>query len=242
MKKSLLPHLLLILLLTLITPVYASVELKATIGQEIDVTFDFRNMNSTIYGVIRDELERDETKIPETIRENLAERNLTDVEYRWEPVYSNDAEKSVTVRFLLWGSDVLNFTYSRETMRRTCRVRTDWRKFELNFSDDFSLSFTEYFGKPVSDWDFENENYPTYYYNYTDAVPFDPVCYFILPKEATEIHIAEDMETIVFELPPSLGESLLNSPFLILGAIIVANIVAFLYRRIRKSEGQGLES
>ena len=154
----------------------------------------------------------------------------------------NDAEESITVRFHLSGSDIVALTFSGATMRRTYHVRTDWRKFELYITEDFSLNFTEYFGKPLSDWSFENEMNPTYYYNYTNTASFDPVCYFIIPSEATEVHIAEDMETIVFELPLSLGESLLNSPFLILGAIIVAIIIAFLYRTIRRSEEQELES
>lgn len=239
MKKLVLLYLVLILIFTLVTPIYASVEIKATIGQDIHVIFIFQNV--TAYETIKDNELIDELTIPEIIRGNLGERNLTNVDPpRWEPVDFNDAEKSITVRFYLSGSDILNLTFSTETMRRTFRVRTDWRKFELNLTDDFSLNFTEYFGKPMSDWNFENETYPTYFYNYTGTVPFDPVCYFMLPREATEVHV-EDMETIVFELPPSLGESLLNSPFLILGAIIVAIIIAFLYRTIRKSEKHELE-
>ena len=246
MKTFVLSHLAIILLLTLITSVQASVELKATIGQDIHVMFNFQNV--TAYETIKDQI--DEFTIPDIIRSNLEEQNLTNVEFRWEPVYFNDAEKSVSVRFYLSGSDILNFTFSTETMRRTYRVRTDWRKFELNLTHDFSLNFKEYFGKPISmspPWqlinytDLENRTYPTYYSNYTSPSPYDPECYFILPREATEVHV-EDMETIVFELPPSLGESLLNSPFLILGAIIVANIIAFLYRSIRRRGEHDLES
>lgn len=242
MKRLLLFPLAVILLLALTTAVYASVELEAKIGEEIDVTMNFRALNSTIYGLIRDEIENNETKIPETIRKNLEARNLTDVEYHWQPVYFNDAENSITVSFSLSGSDILNLTFSTDTMRRTFHVRTDWRRFELNLTDDFSLDFMEYFGRPLSDWNFEDETYLGYYYNYTGTVPFDPICYFILPGEATEVHIADDMETIVFELPPSLGESLLNSPFLILSSIIVAIIVSSLYRSVRKRAEQGSES
>ena len=240
MKKPIQLNLVLVLILTLVTPVYASVELKATIGEDIHVVFNFQNV--TAYETIKAEELINETTIPEIIRASLEERNLTDVEFYGEPVVFNDTEKSITVSFHLSGSDILNFTFGVETMRRRFRVRTDWRKFELNLTENFSLDFAEYFGKPLSDWDFDNKTYPTYYCNYTGAVPFDPVCYFILPREATEVHIDEDMETIVFELPPSLGESLLNSPFLILGAIIVANIIALLYRSVRKSEEQETRS
>ena len=237
MKKSVLPCLALILILTLISPVYASVEVRATIDEVVHVVFNFGNI--THYEEIKNVIT--EFTIPEVILNNLEERNLTDVEYGWEPVDFNDSEKAITVRFHLSGSDIIKFTFSTETMRREFRVRTDWRKFELNLTENVSLNFAEYFGRPLSMWEFENETYPTYYHNYTGTIPFDPACYFILPKEATEVHV-EDIETIVFELPPSLEESLLNSPFLILGAIIVAIIVASLYRTVRKSEEHEVES
>jgi hypothetical protein len=242
MRKLVLTHLVLILVLTLTTSVNASVELKATVSQGIDVTLSFRNMNSTVYGALRAELETNETKIPEIIRGNLARRNLTNAQYRWEPVEFNDAENSITVRFYLSGSDILDLTFSEEKMRRTYHVKTDWRKFKLNITKDLSLDFTEYFGKPISEWNFDNETYPTYHYNYADASSFDPACFFILPKEATKVHIGEDMETIIFELPLSFEESLLNSPFFILGAIIVVIIIASLYRTTGKRGEPKVES
>ena len=242
MKRLLLFPLAVILLLTLTVPAYASVELEAKMGEQIDVTMIFEELNSTIYAMIKDEIENNETKIPDTIKKNLEKRNMTNVEYQWKPADFNDAENTITVSFSLSGSDILNFTFSTDTMRRTFHVRTDWRKFEVNLTNNFSLDFTEYFGRPLSDWTLEDTPYLAYYYNYTGTVPLDPTCYFILPEEATEVHIADDMETIVFELPPSLGESLLNSPFLVLGAIIVAIIVSSLYRSVRKRKEQGPES
>lgn len=242
MRNLLLFPLAVILLLTLTAPACAFVELEAKVGEQIDVTMIFEELNSTIYGMIKDEIENNETKIPDTIKKNLDERNLTNVEYHWKPASFNDAESSITISFALSGKDILNSTFSEETMKRRFHVRTDWRKFELDLTDDFSLDFTEYFAKPLSDWSFENETYLGYYYEYNGTVPVDPICYFILPGEATRVHIAEDMETIVFDLPLSLGESLLNSPFLILGAIVVAIIASSLYRSVRKQEEQGSES
>ncbi len=228
------------LLLTLTRPVYASVELEAIIDQNVQVTLDLRNINSTIYEIIKERNLINE--IESIIISNLEEKDLENVDFGLpsEPLTFNDTEKSISVRFHLSGSDILSYKVNTETMRRTCRVRTDWREFELNITEDFSLNFTEYFGRPMSGWNFENKAYPTYYYNYTGTIPLDPVCYFILPKEATDVHV--EGETIVFELPLSLADSLLSSPFLILGAIVVAIIVASLYRTVRKSEEQSLES
>ncbi len=237
MKNFALSCLILLFLLTLIAPAYASVEVRATIGEVVHVVFNLGNV--TDYEEIKSVIT--ELTIPEVIVSSLEERNLTDVQYGWEPLDFNDAEKAITAGFSLSGSDIVEFTFSTETLRREFRVNTDWRKFELNLTENVSLDFAEYFGRPVSLWEFESETYPTYYHNYTGAVAFDPTCYFILPKEATQVHV-EDIETIVFELPPSLGESLLNSPFLIFGGIIVAIIVASVYRSVRKSEKGGLES
>jgi len=111
-------------------------------------------------------------------------------------------------------------------------MRTDWRNFHINITDEFSLDFTEYFGKPVSQWNFENMTRPTYYYNYTGSSSFDPSCYFILPAAATNVQAVED--TIIFDLPMPFEDSLLNSPFLILGALIVVIIAFSLYRKVKK--------
>ena len=234
MKKPALLCLALILL-TLLTPVYASVELTAVIGQDIDVTLDLRHLNTTLYQALKDQLQNNATKIPEIIRENLMDQNLTRVEYRLEPVAFDDAAKAITIRFQLSGSDIVTITFSEEAIRRIYHVKTEWRKFELAITSEFSLSFTEYFDEPLSEWSFENETYPTYYYNCTDTAAVDPVCYFILPAEATAIRI--EGETIVFELNhTSLGEALLNSPFLILGAIMIAVLISSLYGTISKRE------
>jgi hypothetical protein len=74
--------------------------------------------------------------------------------------------------------------------------------------------------------------HPAYYHNFTGSTLLDPLCYFILPAEATNVRAVED--TIIFELPPSFEDSMLNSPFLILGALIVVITAFSLYRKVRK--------
>ncbi len=73
---------------------------------------------------------------------------------------------------------------------------------------------------------------PAYYYNFTDSGNFDPVCYIVLPAAATDVQVIGDV--IIFEIPFSFADSLLNSPFLILIALIVVNIAFFLYRKVKK--------
>jgi len=227
-------HLLfLLLVVVLVTPVHASVTTQAIINQDIQVLLDFRNISPDIYGNIT----ITETTIPETIKKNLMQRGLTHVDYRYAPLDFNSTENSLHVAFILFGSDILNVTVNTKVMTKAYRVRTDWRKFQVNLTNGLSLNFTEYFGEPVERWQRINytlnaKTHPAYYYNFTDSNTIDPACYFILPAAATNVQVTGDILT--FELPLSFGDSLLNSPFLILGALIVVNIAFFLYRRVKK--------
>ena len=236
MKKSIVACLLFILFTSIIPPDRASVTIQATIDQSIHVALDFENINSTVYEEVRREPLLNRSTIPQAIVNNLKQRNLTRVACHDSELVFNDLNKSMHATFYLSGSDILNFTPA--AMTRTYRVRTGWRRFYVNLTDRLSLNFTEYFGTPIAQWqrinytDPENRIHPAYFYNYTGPSPFDPLCYFILPTTATNVRAIED--TIIFEVPASLEDTLLNSPFLVLGALIVVNIAAFVYRRLRK--------
>ena len=236
MRELVATSLLVVLLVTLVTPAYASVTIQATMDQNIHVVFDFQNIDSIIYNeTIRQHLFNVST-IPRAIEESLEEKDLKNVECIYDPTQEifDDSTRSIHVDFLLVGSDIIRITINKTTTNKIYNVRTDWRKFHVNLTDDYALDFNEYFGKPIAEWEFENKTMPARYcYNHTSSIEFDPICYFILPSRAINPHIAEDMDTIVFELPLPLGESLLSSPFLILVALIVVSVVAVLYRKIR---------
>jgi len=239
MKKLVCAHLLFLLLIVMfITSVHASVTVQAIIDQDIHVAFNLENINSTIYWIIKNENLITESTIPNIILENLEQQQ---VEVYTQPIIFNDTTSSIYVAFSLTGSDILNFTGNTKSMTRTYHVRTDWRKFQLNLTNGFLLNFADFFGEPVDDssYEWERINYtlnekthPAYYYNFTDSDTFDPVCYFILPAAATNVQAVEDI--IFFDLPLPFEDSLLNSPFLILGALIVINIAFFVYRKMRK--------
>jgi len=237
MRELATTSLLVVLLIILVTPAYASVTIQATMDQNIHVVFDFQNIDSIIYNeTIRQHL-FDVSTIPRTIEESLEEKDLKNVECIYDPTQEifDNSTRSIHVEFLLVGSDVIRITINRTTTNKIYNVRTDWRKFHFNLTDDYALDFDEYFGKPMAEWEFENKTTPVhYYYNHTSSIEFDPICYFTLPSRAINPHVAEDGDTLIFELPLSLGESLLNSPFLILVALIMVNVVAVLYRKIRR--------
>jgi len=237
MRELATTSLLVVLLIILVTPAYASVTIQATMDQNIHVVFDFQNIDSIIYNeTIRQHL-FDVSTIPRTIEESLEEKDLKNVECIYDPTQEifDNSTRSIHVEFLLVGSDVIRITINRTTTNKIYNVRTDWRKFHFNLTDDYALDFDEYFGKPMAEWEFENKTTPVhYYYNHTSSIEFDPICYFTLPSRAINPHVAEEGDTLIFELPLSLGESLLNSPFLILVALIMVNVVAVLYRKIRR--------
>ena len=237
MRELTATSLLLVLLVSLVTPACASVTIQATIDQNIRVVFDFQNINSTIYNEAVQQQLFNASTIPRAIEDDLEEKDLKNAECIYDPTQGifHDSTRSIRVEFLLVGSDIVRVTISKTTMNKIYNVRTDWRKFHVNLTENYALDFNQHFGKPMAEWEFVNKTTPARYYcNYTSSIEFDPICYFILPSRAINPHIAEDMETIVFELPLPLGESLLSSPFLILVALIILNVVAVLYRKIRR--------
>jgi hypothetical protein len=237
MKESATISLLFVLLASLIIPVYASLSIQASIGQNIHVVFDFRDIDSTTYNETKHQGMFNVSTIPQTIKENLEERDLGNGECIYDPTQEifDDSTRSIRLEFVLMGLDIIHVTIDNATRNKIYSVRTDWRKFQVNLTDEYVLDFNEYFGIPLREWEFDNKTTSTrYIYNHTSSIGFDPVCHFILPTSAMNPHIAEDWETIVFELPPSLGESLLNSPFSILVAVLLVNAIAVIYRRIRE--------
>jgi len=234
MKKLATTHLLLILLITLITPAHASIKIQATINQNIHVVFLFENINSTIYNETKqNEQIFNITTIPKAITKNLEQQDLTHVRWSYDPEQQifDDSTNSIHVEFYLAGSDIINFTFNKTTMNRIYHIQTEWRKFHISLTQNFSLDFTQYFNTPIAQWNYSDSE-KSYTYEYTELDTFDPSCKFMLPPTATNVHATED--TIIFEVPPLLEDILLNSPFLILGALIIVIIAAFLYRRLRK--------
>lgn len=230
MKKLVAAHLFLILFVALIMPVHASVTMEATIDQSIHVVLNFENVSAPIYDEIKQTF--NVTTIPLIIVKNLEQQGLTRVRWGYsQEIGFNDSTNSINAEFFLVGSDIITFTFNKTTMVRLYQVRTEWRKFNVNLAENFSINLNEYFGTPIANWNYIDSK-KTYYYEYTQLESFTPSCKFVLP--ATAINIQATGNAIFFETPPLLEDVLLNSPFLILGALIIVIVIAFIYRRIRK--------
>ncbi|UCE29641.1 MAG: hypothetical protein JSV85_02680 [Candidatus Bathyarchaeota archaeon] len=237
MRKPAAISLLLVLLASLVTPVYAAVIIRATIGQNIHIVLSLENLNSSIYNEIVQQHLFNVSTIPQAILQNLEQRGLEDAECVYDPSQNifNNSAKSIHVELLLIGQDVVHITINKTTMNKIYNVRTNWRKFQVNLTDSYSLDFNDYFGSPLVEWKLEDKTMPIhYYYSFTSSNEFDPACYFILPSTAINPQVAEDGDTLLFELPLSVGESMLSSPLLILVALIIVNLVAIFYRRVRR--------
>jgi hypothetical protein len=213
-------------------PVHASVTMEATIDQSIHVILNFENVNSTIYEEIKQTF--NVTTIPLIIVKNLEQQGLTRVRWGYsQEIGFDDSTNSIHVEFFLGGSDIITFTFNKTTMARLYQVRTEWRKFNVNLAENFSINLNEYFGTPIADWNYtDSEGATAYYYEYREQDSFTASCKFVLP--ATAINIQATGDTIFFETPSLLEDVLLNSSFLILGALIMVIIAAFIYRRVRK--------
>ncbi len=239
MEKIVGTHLLIVLLFALITPAYASIRMQAVVDQDLRVVFNFENMTSTVYWTIKNESLITPSTIPDRIRENLAQRDLTNVDFYTEPIDFDSSTLSMRVAFTLYGSDIVNIKVNTTTMTRTYNVKTEWRKFQLNVTDGISLilDFADLYGRPVEEWHrinytINDKVHPAYYYNFPDQSPFDSSGYLIFPAEATNIRSIQD--TVIFDLPLSFEDSLLSSPFLIFGGMIVVIVAFSLYRKIKK--------
>jgi hypothetical protein len=229
MKRSTLIFALFTILLALsVVPAHASVSVESTVNESIYAVYNFQNLNSTVYDEVKNNPQFNVSTIPMTIVRNLENQGRIQVNWGFGPqadLVFNDAARTVQVSFYLWGSDIISSGVNQTTMKRTCQVKTDWRKFQLSLTSSFSLNFTQILAKPVAEWQKTNEY--TFLYEGQD-ISFK----FILPQTATQVQAQED--TITFEAGSlSFWDIFLNSPFLILAVLIIVVIIALIYRKVR---------
>lgn len=229
MKKRIIPFFICIFITFCVKPAYspAVITVQAGADGKVNLSFEFANVNITAYQLIRNKSLITDSTIPNTIinQTQLAINYSSNVSF-------DDSTSSISAVIDLYGSGVLNSTLNMNRMTKVFSLRTSWRKFKLNITDGFCYDFVKYFETPIVQWrNYTDEGRICFVHSYEDAgLSFS----FKLPKSAKNVHIAEDNETIIFEFSLPKGDNLLNSPFLILIVVVVANIVAFVYRKIRK--------
>lgn len=229
MKKLIMLCILFILVATPIVLADSSITMETTIGESLHVAFKFADIEPQLYSEIMDQ-GFNISIIPNAIEEEFELQNLTNAGaiYDLNQEIFDDTSRSIHMEFLLTGSDIISYTLNETGMTRTFRVRTDWRTFQVSLTQNFSLNFEEYFGAPLTEW--QQVNHAAF--EKSVESPFEMSFRFMLPERAFDVQVEED--TIIFKVPPVFEDNLLNSPFLILGTIIIANIVAVVYRKAKK--------
>lgn len=229
MTKILLISLITIVVFSTVVPVHASITTKATVDDNLSIVYDFEDLDQAVYDKVVTEFSAE--IVPQAIKRNLELENRTDVQYSFgsQPLVFDNDTRTIQVSFFLNGSDIISSTTDRTTMKRTYEVRTDWRKFRLNLTSDFSIDFAERLVTPLSEW--QKTSTTTFYYENKQSGAADIFFYLTLPASASNIQVQGD--TVFYDLSPSLAEQLLNSPFLILGVLAVALVVVLIYRKVR---------
>lgn len=142
-KPTLIMALSIILLSMLVVPVHASVSVQANIDGKIYVVYNLENLNSTIYDEVKANQKFNISTIPTTITKNLENQGLQQVKWELGPQTNifDDATRTISVSFYLGGTDIISYTIDPATVRRTYEVKTGWRNFNLNLTNNFSINF-----------------------------------------------------------------------------------------------------
>jgi hypothetical protein len=207
---------------------FASTTVSVQSDAEENVNVVFHLINITDYQSIKNQNLISQSTIPEAIIDQAQTR----INYSAANLSFNDSANSVIASFDLEGPGVLEATLDMDKMAKKFELETGWRKFNLNLTV-VSYNFAEFLDEPVAEWQnqTDDEGRTCFVYSSNDT---DLSFSFKLPPSAKNVQIAGNKETIIFEIPLSTGDNLLNSPFLILIAVIIGNIIAFLCRKTKK--------
>jgi hypothetical protein len=210
-----------------------SINAQVKIDERLNVVLEFKNVaeydeiyQSGEVGILN------ATK--KAIEGNLAQRRLSGyVGFDTNPVVFDNETKSIKIVFYMAGSDVFHTEVDTEKASRLCKVRTDWRRVRLNFSETVTFDLSRYFGVPVAQWQnsTDDEGRMRFVSPQNPDMPESSFS-FTLPSSARNVRFAADKETIFFELPLSFGDQLLNSPILVLIILVIIVCVVLVYRKI----------
>ena len=231
MKKFALATVIPILILSVVIPANASITTKVKVNDNLFITYDFENLDPILYDQTKANTQFDVSTIPNIIMQNFEKRNQTMLNWSLDPqtdIY-DDVNRAIHISFFMGGSDIMSFIVNKTTMKRTHQLSTEWRRFQVNLTSDFTLDFTQHLAKPVAEW--QKINATTFYYENRQTGTLDIFFYLILPSSASNIQVQGD--TIFFDMPFSLEDQLLNSPFLPLAALAVALVIILIYKKAR---------
>lgn len=224
MKKYLLAILVGALVLSSIMLANGEITADVNVSDSLFVTYEFKNLDQSVF----DQAQINATKIPEIIANNL-EKNSQTVLWGAAALEQNATSRTIRNSFYLGGTAIMSFSVNRTTLKRVYEIKTDWRKFKVNLTDNFSIDFASFLAVPVAEW--QKTDATTFYYENRNTGTLDVLFYLSLPASATGIRVQGD--TVFYEAPPLLEDQLLGTPFIILIALAIVLLIVLLYRKIR---------
>ena len=192
------------------------IQLNVREGGTAEFTIEIINLNSTVYEQAKEAKITIETAIIEAINASSVEIN-----------FKNET-RSIEITCSI-SDDRVKEDVDKDRMIRVIRVETEWRKFKLPLTQNFSIDFAEPLSARVSTWNKTEKGYI-----YSSISDFGEVVFEIVGPDSTmNFYVGEDEETVIFELPLSKVDLFINSPYTILIIVIIAIIVATVYRKLR---------
>src|SRR3990170_2811667 len=189
LRKTALAPLIAILIFSVILPVNASTSAtKATVDDSLFVTYDFKNLNSTLYNQVKANAQFNISTIPQTIKQNMEQRDLKLVNWWPGPRTSiyDDANNATRISFFLGGSDIVSFKVNGTTMKRTYQVNTEWRRFQVNLTSDFAVDFAQSLDKRVAEW---QSNATSFHYENKQTDALEVAFTLVLPTSASNVQV-----------------------------------------------------
>jgi len=226
MNKHLLAVLVGVLILSSFALAKGEIIGNVSVGESLLVTFEFKGLDQEVY--VQALTQFTAQRIPETIANNLEKKNQT-VLWGTATLEHDNASRMIRSSFYLGGSGIVGFTVNKTTLKRVFELKTDWRRFQVNVTDSFSVDFASALATPVAEWQKTDDT--TFYYENRNTGTLDVLFYLVLPASASGVRVQGD--SVFYEGAPALEDQFLGTPFLILVALAVALVIVLLYRKVR---------
>jgi hypothetical protein len=200
-----------------------SLNIEARVGNDIEVTLIFENINVTRYYNTKKNQVEAIVNVKNSFEKSFNDRNLT-ATVSVSPLEFNDENQSITIRVRLSGSMLVSMSVDPASLNRTYEVITVWRKFRLTIIEGFAVDLGERFKVSVYEWDITKN---------VISLRLDESSFaFVLPEKATKIKV-DRREVITFMVSAGFVDKLLNSPIIALVAVMLAPVIALTYRRTK---------
>jgi hypothetical protein len=200
-----------------------SLNIEARVGNDIEVTLIFENINVTRYYNTKKNQVEAIVNVKNSFEKSFNDRNLT-ATVSVSPLEFNDENQSITIRVRLSGSMLVSMSVDPTSLNRTYEVITVWRKFRLTIIEGFAVDLGERFKVSVYEWDITKN---------VISLRLDESSFaFVLPEKATKIKV-DRREVITFMVSAGFVDKLLNSPIIALVAVMLAPVIALTYRRTK---------